>query len=374
MPHGPAPRSPRARVIAAYLPQFHPIPENDIWWGDAFTEWTNVRKATPLFKDHDQPKIPADLGYYDLRVPDSREAQARLAREHDVEGFCYWHYWFGHGRRLLERPFNEVLASGKPDFPFCLAWANHSWKDKTFNPHGSERVLIEQLYPGREDHVDHFNAVLPALQDRRYILVDGKPLVYIYSPGFIPDVGEFIALWRQLAAEHGLPGLHFVAQTYDSRKVDLYRSKGFDAVNLNRLFDFADKDPSLMTRPQTLSSGEERQWQVVDYQRVSKYFSGSEDHREDCYPSVFPNWDPSPRNGSRGHIFTNSTPSAFKAHVLQVLSTLRGKSPEHRIVFLKSWNEWGEGNYIEPDRRFGRGYLESLREALNEAACEQPHE
>ena len=141
----------KVRVIAFYLPQFHPTPENDKWWGKGFTEWTNVGKAKPLFKGHYQPKVPADLGYYDLRVPETRREQAELARQYGIEGFCYWHYWFGNGRQLLQRPFQEVLASGEPDFPFCLAWANHSWEDKQFNKEGGNKMLMEQLYPGDED-------------------------------------------------------------------------------------------------------------------------------------------------------------------------------------------------------------------------------
>ena len=154
------------RLIAYYLPQYHPIPENDGWWGRGFTEWTNVAKARPLFRGHYQPHIPADLGFYDLRLPEVRQAQAELARQAGIEGFCYWHYWFA-GKRLLERPFNEVLASGKPDFPFCLAWANATWTGIWYD--APDRILMEQTYPGQDDHKAHFNALLPAFLDERYI-------------------------------------------------------------------------------------------------------------------------------------------------------------------------------------------------------------
>ena len=166
------------RILAFYLPQYHPIPENDKWYGKGFTEWTNVGKAKPLFRGHYQPQIPADLGYYDLRVPETREAQAELARQYGVEGFCYWHYWFGNGRRLLERPFNEVLSSGKPDFPFCLAWANHSWHG-IYNGLKTKEPVIAQTYNGIEDYKQHFYTVLSAFKDKRYITVDDKPLFLV---------------------------------------------------------------------------------------------------------------------------------------------------------------------------------------------------
>src|SRR5205809_7458559 len=172
--------APDVRLIAFYLPQYHPIPENDQWWGPGFTEWTNTAKARPLFRGHYQPHVPADLGFYDLRQPETREAQAEMARAYGIEAFCYYHYWFGNGRRLLQRPFEEVVQLGQPDFPFCLCWANETW---TGVWHGlSSHVLIEQTYPGKEDAARHFHTLLPAFLDRRYVTVDGKPLFLVHSP------------------------------------------------------------------------------------------------------------------------------------------------------------------------------------------------
>src|SRR5690606_21147409 len=211
----------KARVIAFYLPQYHPIPENDETWGKGFTEWTNVGKARPLFKGHYQPRVPADLGYYDLRLPEVREAQAQMAREAGIEGFMYWHYWFGNGKRVLERPFNEVLESGKPDFPFCLGWANHSWTTHSWNSKTQWKknaVIFEQLYPGVDDFINHFNTVLPAFKDSRYITVDDKPIFMGYAPQEIPDVKLFVTTWRKLAEENGLPGIHFVGLASGCRK------------------------------------------------------------------------------------------------------------------------------------------------------------
>lgn len=354
-----------ARVIAFYLPQFHPTPENDAWWGKGFTEWTNVGKARPLFRGHYQPRVPADLGYYDLRLPETRQEQADMARQYGVEGFCYWHYWFGNGRRLLQRPFQEVLTSGKPDFPFCLAWANHSWEDKQFSKEGTHRVLMEQLYPGDADYEAHFRTLLPAFRDSRYIRVDGKPLFMVYNPDELPDAPHFIALWQRLARAEGLSGIHFVGQTDHASEIDRLRSLGFDAVNVVRLFDFFRKDFSFVEKAwmklMRVGFGRGR---IVDYARAARFFTGPEDCREDCYPTLIPNWDHSPRSGRKGHILVHSTPARFQTHVEVALHRLADKPAEHRVVFLKSWNEWAEGNYMEPDLRFGRGYLEALQTAL----------
>lgn len=355
------------RVIAYYLPQFHPTPENDEWWGKGFTEWTNVGKAKPLFKGHYQPRVPADLGYYDLRVPETRQQQADMAKEHGVEGFCYWHYWFGNGKQLLQKPFNEVLKSGEPDFPFCLAWANHSWEDKQFSKEGTHKVLIEQLYPGDEDYIEHFNALLPAFKDHRYIRVDDKPLFMVYSADEIPDTEHFIELWQELAQENGLKGIHFIAHTSQASNIQNLLDKGFDAVNVVRLFDFFKKDYSLAEKAYMkvmrifFNKG-----RIVEYAKAAKYFCGEEDKEEFCYPTIIPNWDHSPRSGRKGHILINSTPEKFKKHVKTTFGTVKGKTPDKRIVFLKSWNEWAEGNYIEPDLKFGLSYLQALREAIKE--------
>lgn len=357
----------KVRILATYLPQFHPIPENDEWWGKGFTEWTNVGKAKPLFKGHYQPRVPADLGYYDLRLPEVRQQQADMAKEYGIEGFCYWHYWFGNGKRLLERPFNEVLTSGKPDFPFCLSWANHSWRDKQFSKEGTDRMLIKQLYPGEEDFTNHFNTLLPAFLDKRYIRVDNKPLFQIYQPFEFPEIKKFISVWQNLAKQNGLEGIHFVGHTLLDDGYDKVLDKGFDAVNMVRLYHFYKHKYSL---PERAYMKMMRVWfkhgQVFDYGKLYKYFSSKDDERDNCYPTIVPNWDHSPRSGRRGNIFINSNPKAFKEHVKQVLSTVKEKEPEHRIIFLKSWNEWAEGNYMEPDLKFKRGYLEALKEAISE--------
>ncbi len=333
----------KARVIAAYLPQFHPIPENDKWWGKGFTEWTNVGKAKPLFKGHYQPRIPADLGYYDLRVDETREAQVKLAKDHGVEAFCYWHYWFGNGKRLLERPFNEVLKSGKPDFPFCLGWANSSWDSIHYGVDGRKKILIEQKYPGLKDYEDHFYSVLPAFLDKRYLKVDGKPFFLIFNPLYLPESDKFIELWQNLAIKNGLPGIYFVAQTSKLESIDELINLGYDSVNLIRLNHPVLFGRTLLKRIKKKIFNE---LSIYEYEKAIKYFSGEEDKLEHIIPSIYPNWDHSPRSGNKGFILHNSTPELFEKHANDVISKILHKPLENRFLYIKSWNEWAEGNYM----------------------------
>ena len=351
------------RIIALYLPQFHPIPENDKWWGKGFTEWTNVGKAKPLFPGHYQPRVPSDLGYYDLRVPETRQQQADMAKDYGVEGFCYWHYWFGNGKELLERPFNEVLNSGQPDFPFCIAWANESWKGFYHGVNGRE-VLIEQKYPSVEDHVEHFYNLLPAFQDKRYIKKEEKLVFMIYNPGGLPDAHSFIDLWQDLALKNGLPGFYFIGHTYDSSSVDSIINMGFNAVETVNIFGytkyikfhdklFAKIAQSLFKYPR-----------IVSYKKASQFFITDKEYSERVIPTIIPNWDHTPRTGRNGVVFNNSNPALFKKHLFVVKECLDTKQDSEPLVFIKSWNEWAEGNYMEPDLKYGKQYLEVLKEIL----------
>ena len=362
----------KARVIAFYLPQFHPIKENDEWWGKGFTEWTNVGKAKPLFKGHYQPRVPADLGYYDLRMPEVREAQADMAREAGIEGFMYWHYWFGNGKQILERPFNEVLSSGKPDFPFCLGWANHSWTRRTWNSDAQKHKnldLMIQEYPGDEDIVQHFDNVLPAFKDKRYIAVDGKPMFLIYDPEALPDAKHFINIWQNLAKKNGLSGIHFVGlQNASVNRYQKIFDLGFDALAPSNLWHAEEQCKGRWSK---LLQHKLRQV-FPNYTPLDKYkysdiisnFYTSYDYREDVYPSIIPNWDRSPRGGRRAVIYTDSTPALFEEHIKTALEIISKKQDEHKILFLRSWNEWAEGNYVEPDLKFGHGYLDALKESI----------
>lgn len=376
----------KARVIAFYLPQFHPTPENDMWWGKGFTEWTNVAKAKPSFRGHVQPKIPTDLGFYDLRLPESRQAQADLAREYGVEGFCYWHYWFGNGKQMLERPFNEVLNSGKPDFPFCLAWANHSWSNKTWQKNTTfqkDTMFLEQKYGDIDDYTQHFYTVLPAFKDTRYITVDGKPLFFIFDPQSVPDLEIFVGLWRKLALENGLKGIHFVGKVASVGKFDkgithdyLADAKTNYLEQLNRGIDAINSVN--LRRAEMLAEGKYAKMferlinhvipggivEKYDYKKIVENMFTEEDMQENIYPTIIPRWDKTPRIGKRSYVYVNSTPEIFGKSVRQAVDLIKQKEEEHRIIFLQAWNEWGEGNYMEPDMEFGRGYLEALREAI----------
>lgn len=381
-----------ARFIAFYLPQFHPTPENDAWWGKGFTEWTNVAKAKPLFRGHKQPHIPADLGFYDLRLPEIREEQAKLAREAGVEGFMYWHYWFGNGKQILERIFNEVLASGKPDYPFCLGWANESWHNKSWTNKSSfakNPLLLEQVY-SIEDYEKHFYAVLPAFKDPRYIKVDGKPLFYVYQPLFMPDPKEFIDLWRTLANKNGLPGIHFVGMTANTsfrpvgakkgggkvvlpptdKAADYYKALldlGFDAVNSRGAARAIIKTTGRLGF--FIKVGIEKvfklhRFEKHDQRKINKYLFVEEDKWENVYPTIMPNWDRSPRAGKNASMHTHATPDVFQSVAEKAIDVVKGKSPDHQIVFIQSWNEWGEGNYMEPDLEYGKGYIKALKGAI----------
>lgn len=353
-----------ARIIAFHLPQFHPTPENDEWWGKGFTEWTNVAKAKPLYRGHYQPHIPSDLGFYDLRLPEARHAQADLARQYGIEGFCYYHYWFG-GRRILERPVNEILATGEPDFPFCLCWANHSWNNSWQGV--ADRTLIEQTYPGMEDHRQHFEWLLKAFVDERYITVDGKPVFLIYNPPDIPDIKRIMEYWRELAQQAGLKGLHLVGVNYRIQKIDP-ADFGLDAATWQPMPGRSGlipwRHPWLKLRMHLVRR--KYKLTIVDYAEVMDNLTRKLPPPYVEYPTVLPNWDNTPRSGLNGLVLHNSSPELFKTVLRRAIGLVQGHDPEQRLVFIKAWNEWAEGNYLEPDQRFGHEYLCVIRDTLHE--------
>lgn len=355
-----------ARFIALYLPQYHPTPENDEWWGKGFTEWTNVAKAKKYFRGHYQPIIPADLGFYDLRVPETRVQQAELAKEAGIEGFCYWHYWFGNGKRLLERPFNEVLESGKPDYPFCLGWANHSWYKKLWDPNakGKDILLIKQEYPGVQDYIDHFYTLLPAFKDHRYIRVNGKPFFMLFDIDGFEDVENFIKTWRKLAKENGINDFYFVGKDADSRNRAKIMSKGFDAIYNDDAFNIHHRLSKFQKILLYISRHYLNKPSVFKYKDAIKYMINDDCTSNDVIPVIAPNYDHSPRSKNRAMILKDADPKYFQQIAEKAIETVSNKPKEEQIVIIKSWNEWGEGNYMEPDQKYGHGYIDALKNAI----------
>lgn len=363
----------KTRVIAFYLPQYHPTPDNDKWWGKGFTEWTNVGKAKPLFRGHYQPKVPADLGYYDLRLPEVRAAQAELAKEAGIEGFCYYHYWFGDGKQELELPFNKVVQTGEPDFPFCLCWANESWHAKFWDKDGkasSKKILIEQRYLGHDDNVKHFYELLPAFRDKRYMKVDGKLLFMIYCPLKFENVAEFLSDWQHLAKENGLAEFYFVGQLRGGEQevsrenINKVLQLGFDAVNTVRLECAFSQRKFCIKAMQKILRLFFSTPIMLPYKMAYPYFVSSNEEGPNVYPTIISNWDHTPRSGRNGVVLTGSTEYFFRLHVRDVLNHILTKDSKDQIIFLKSWNEWGEGNYMEPDLKYGKSFIHALKSEL----------
>lgn len=354
-------------IIAFYLPQYYATQNNNMWWGEGFTEWTNVAKAKPLYPGHYQPKVPAHLGFYDLRYPEIRKRQAELAKEAGITGFCYYHYWFGNGHEELDYPFKEVVRLKEPNFPFCLCWANETWYKKFWNRDGNvqeKKALVEQLYPGEEDNILHFYSLLKAFRDERYIRVRGKLLFMIYKPLDFPEFKRFMDLWNKLAEKEGLCGFHFVAYSLNVKKeynklIDL----NFDAVCSCRLgYGNQTKFMTAVKKVINILFGVPR---LFIYRKISKQLIGDfERQHANVYPTLIPNWDHTPRSTQYGYVYHGACPQLFEKHAIDVLNHIKDKSEENQICFLKSWNEWGEGNYLEPDLRFGIGWIRALRKAI----------
>lgn len=351
------------RLIAFYLPQFHPIKENDEWWGKGFTEWTNTAKAKPRFPGHYQPHVPSDLGFYDLRLPQARQAQAEMAKSYGIEAFCYYHYWFGNGQRLLEKPFDDVISSREPDFPFCVCWANETWSGIW---HGSpNRVLMQQEYPGPHDDQQHFDSLLPAFKDSRYLKVNGKPVFVVWQPFRLPDPKATVERWRSMAQQAGLDGLHLVG-VFREGNADP-EDFGFDASIHNRNPPLRDRGS--LRNPLKLAF--DRLMQKIGIPTIYNYATAMtycipDKLPKTRYPTVIHAWDNTPRSGANGLVFRGSTPKLFGDALRRAFNLLRDPSRgnDDRLVFLKSWNEWAEGNHLEPDLRDGHGYLEAVRAEL----------
>jgi hypothetical protein len=355
------------QTIAFYLPQYHPIPENDEWWSPGFTEWSNVAKQRPLFKGHYQPHIPADLGFYDLRVSEVRESQSSLARHYGIDGFCYYHYWFS-GRRLLQRPLDEVISSGRPDYPFCICWANHSWTRSWIGDNNG--MLIEQKY-SEEDDQNHARYLSTLFSDSRYIKVMDRPVFLVYRPADLPTPRKTLETFTRLYNEIAGVSPYYIAVDAHCVGRD-FRNDGFDSV--------------LAFTPQLGVSSPDA---FIDQRNISKFtrnlrsgiLSGSlkvfdeaterrkmeEISRPFPYiPSCFVGWDNSPRRGREGIIYANSSPSLFAEFLYKAVVKAKEHPHKHSLVFINAWNEWAEGNHLEPDLKNGHAYLEVCRKVISE--------
>ncbi len=356
------------RLIAFYLPQFHPIAENDEWWGKGFTEWANVVKARSLFPGHHQPHLPADLGFYDLRLPEARVEQAKLARRYGVHGFCYYHYWF-HGRRLLERPFEEVLRSGEPDLPFCLCWANEHWSRRW---DGLDReVLMPQSYSDEDDR-EHIRWLAGAFADRRYIRVDGKPLFLIYRTSQLANPARTAETWREEATRLGIGEIFLCRVESAGEEAEVAPGAyGFDAAvefsprwsELGDRVNFHGRRWRWARRLGVANEAFSRH-NVFEYQTVAALAMARSLPDYELFRCVTPMWDNSARRNAGAMILRGSTPDLYQRWLESALEQARQRPPEHRLVFINAWNEWAEGNHLEPSAKDGHAYLEATRRAL----------
>jgi lipopolysaccharide biosynthesis protein len=344
------------RLVAFYLPQFHPTPENDAWWGKGFTEWTNTAKAVPLFTTHYQPHQPSDLGYYDLRVRETRHEQMVLARQYGIDAFCYHYYWFS-GRRLLCRPLDDMLADPASDLPFCLCWANEHWTRRW--DAAENQILIEQLYRPEDDR-NFIADLVPFLRDARYVRIDGAPLVIVYRPQQLPDAARSLRIWRDYCRESGLGEIHLCAAlTHGNRR---YAEWGFDSA--------VEFPPHCLDATQSVNDEVDFlrpfQGNVVPYESIGRMFLDRRYQEPNVFRTVFPSWDNTARTGARAFVALNGTPGNYEYWLAESLRRTRADFPgRERLVFVNAWNEWAEGCHLEPDRRYGRGFLEATARAAD---------
>lgn len=372
------------RPIAIHLPQFHPIPENDTWWGKGFTEWTNVVKAKPLFEGHYQPHLPADLGFYDLRLEESRIAQADLARQAGIFGFCYYHYWF-NGKRILERPVDEILNTGKPDFPFMLCWANENWTRRWDG--NDEHILLKQHYSEEDDRI-HIRTLIPYFKDARYIKIEGKPVFAVYKSGILPNVRRTLQIWREEAEKVGIE-LYLTRFENFGEYGKTYIELGFDAgiefQPFSKLFDDYLKEKEnkewvhswkykFQRHYYKFTNQEEKSKQAylncirhLDYNdyvnHIFKSYSFEKDYVK--FPGIAPSWDNTARRGENALYLKNASPQKFREWLNFILKNFVPPSKEENFIFINAWNEWAEGNHLEPCQKWGRAYLDAVKEEMD---------
>jgi len=356
------------KPIAIYLPQFHPIPENDLWWGKGFTEWTNVCKATPRFKGHYQPHLPSDLGFYDLRLEETRLAQESLAKEYGIHGFCYYHYWF-NSKKMLQEPIERKLKNPKEDFPFMLCWANENWT-RAWDGQDKE-VLMFQDY-NEEDDIKHMNYLCDTFfKDSRYIRHDGKPVFIVYRPKLFKNINKTLENWRSIARQKGIGDLHLgYMQSFDFTEDP--HVLGFDfAVEFQPKFDLNPRSTNELINlyfklKRKLKTRKKRndEDKIIDFKKFTET-QIKNNFKTNVSPALTPMWDNSARRKKNAYIFTNSTPEIYGNWLSHIVKNYPWSKNKEKFLFINAWNEWAEGNHLEPCQKWGLQYLEATKKILN---------
>ncbi len=370
------------KIIPVYLPQFHTIPENDEWWGKGFTEWVNVKEAKPLFEGHNQPRIPLNNNYYDLSQLETLKWQCKLAKDHGIYGFCMYHYWF-NGHLLLEKPMEMLLAHPEIDIKYCISWANHDWTDSWKATDRRPNLLIGHDFNDEQDWVDHFNYMLPFLKDRRYITENNKPLMVIYVPNLIPKLNKMLDVWTQMAKNNGFDGLTYVYQAamacfdknWDRSRFEYgvefhpgYARELKNASKVNIIWLFTKHlKPLLKIAHKVKDKFSNSHKEVIkwSYDDVWEQILKLRPINNKIIPSAFVDWDDTPRRKERGSIYVGANPESFQKYFRQLVHNTRQYYHQDKI-FVFAWNEWAEGGYLEPDEKFGYGYLDAIYSTLKE--------
>jgi len=346
-----------AKILAYYLPQFHPTKENDMWWGKGVTEWNNVSRAMPQYVGHYQPRLPGELGYYDLRILDNMRRQVELAQMYGIYGFCFYYYWFD-GKRLLDKPLDMFLEAKTIDFPFSLCWANESWTRRFDGSCGE--ILVKQSETV-ESYIAFINSVVPYMRDSRYIRMNGKPIFTIYRPSFIPECASTITAWREHCVKAGIGDIYIIGikeHTWDVNLIEL----GFDAqseFHPGTLFKHCVDISSQINYMQDFGGI------VLDYRDIvehKKYFLYN---HPKLHRAAMPMWDNSARRDNKGMIFEGASPDLYERWLTDILLEAKNREDlEDHYIFINAWNEWGEGAYLEPDKKYGYAYLNATRQAI----------
>ena len=365
------------KVIPVYLPQFHRIPENDAWWGEGFTEWRNVKAATPLFEGHNQPRVPLDDNYYDLSDLETLKWQCKIAKDHGIYGFCFYHYWF-NGKLLLEKPMEMLLAHPEIDINYCTSWANHDWNDGWKASPGNEKILIGHDFDDESDWGNHFEYLLQFFRDPRYICEENKPLLTIYIPNTISKLNKMLTLWNNLAKEAGFDGLKYAFQSAMS-----YHSKGWDRSMFDYGIEFepgySDAKKSLIHSLNLMKYSHklkkvlgvkrsikitQKEVEVFDYDKTWDKILSKKPSSKKAIPSAFVDWDNTPRKKEAGRVYNGANPEKFKKYFKLLVEKTKLEYKTDKI-FVFAWNEWAEGGYLEPDKKYGYAYLEAIKEVLS---------